>query len=106
VIQDELGRLADEGPSQEELDSAKAYLTGAYALRFESSTSIASQLLWIQIEDLGIDYVSKRNALVEAVTMGDIKRVAKRLLAPDRLLTTIVGRPVEPAATAEQGAPG
>jgi zinc protease len=106
VIQDELRRLADEGPSQEELDSAKAYLTGAYALRFESSASIASQLLWIQIEDLGIDYVSKRNALVEAVTMGDIKRVAKRLLAPDHLLTTIVGRPMEPAATAEQGAPG
>ena len=106
VIQDELRRLADEGPSQEELDSAKAYLTGAYALRFESSTSIASQLLWIQIEDLGIDYISKRNALVEAVTMDDVKRVAKRLLAPDRLLTTIVGRPVEPAATADQGAPG
>ncbi len=106
VIQDELGRLADEGPSQAELDSAKAYLTGAYALRFESSTSIASQLLWIQIEDLGIDYVKKRNALVEAVTMDDVKRVAKRLLAPDRLLTTIVGKPVEPAAVAGQGAPG
>jgi len=106
VIQDELRRLAEHGPSQEELESAKAYLTGAYALRFESSTSIASQLLWIQIENLGIDYVSKRNELVEAVTMHDIKRVAKRMLAPDRLLTTIVGKPVEPAATAGQGAPG
>ena len=106
VIQDELRRLAEHGPSQEELDSAKAYLTGAYALRFKSSTSIASQLLWIQIENLGIDYVSKRNELVEAVTMHDIKRVAKRMLAPDRLLTTIVGKPVEPAATAGQGAPG
>jgi zinc protease len=106
VIQDELKRLAEHGPSEEELESAKAYLTGAYALRFESSTSIASQLLWIQIEDLGIDYVSRRNELVDAVTMDDVKRVARRMLAPDRLLTTIVGKPVEPAATARQGAPG
>jgi len=106
VIQDELLRLSEQGPSQEELDSAKSYLTGAYALRFESSSSIASQLLWIQIEDLGIDYITKRNALVEAVTMDDIKRVAKRLLAADQLITTIVGKPVEPAEIIPAGAPG
>ena len=41
---------------------------------------------------------AKRNALVEAVTMDDVKRVAKRLLAADQLITTIVGKPVEPAA--------
>jgi zinc protease len=106
VIQDELTRLAEQGPSDEELESAKSYLTGAYALRFESSSSIASQLLWIQIEDLGIDYIKKRNALVEAVTMDAVKRVAKRLLAADQLITTIVGKPVEPAAIIPTGAPG
>jgi zinc protease len=106
VIQEELTRLADQGPSAEELESAKAYLTGAYALRFESSSSIASQLLWIQIEDLGIDYVVRRNELVEAVTLDDIKRVAKRLLAADQLITTIVGKPVEPVGVTPVGAPG
>jgi len=106
VIQDELTRLAQQGPSDEELESAKSYLTGAYALRFESSSSIASQLLWIQIEDLGIDYIKKRNALVEAVTMDAVKRVAKRLLAADQLITTIVGKPVEPAVIIPTGAPG
>ncbi len=106
VIETELSRLAEQGPSVEELDSARAYLTGAYALRFESSSSIASQLLWIQIEDLGIDYVTKRNALIEAVTMDDIKRVAKRLLSADQLITTIVGKPVEPAEVIPAGAPG
>ena len=95
VIESELKRLAEEGPSAEELASAKSYLTGAYALRFESSSSIANQLLWIQIEDLGIGYVEKRNELVEQVTLGDIKLVAKRLIEADRLITTIVGKPVE-----------
>jgi zinc protease len=94
VIEGELRRLAEQGPTAEELASAKSYLTGAYALRFESSSSIANQLLWIQIEDLGIDYVNQRNVLVEAVTLDDIKRVAKRLIEADRLITTIVGKPV------------
>ncbi len=70
-----------------------------------ATTSIASQLLWIQIEDLGMNYIQRRNALVEAVTMDDIKRVAKRLLAADRLITTIVGKPVEPKVI-PTGAPG
>jgi zinc protease len=97
VIESELRRAAEQGPTQEELANAKSYLTGAYALRFESSSSIANQLLWIQIEDLGIDYVNRRNELIEAVTLDDIKRVAKRLIEADRLITTIVGKP-EPAA--------
>ena len=103
VIENELKCLADQGPTAEELENAKSYLTGAYALRFESSSSIANQLLWIQIEELGIDYVNQRNKLVEAVTLDDIKRVAKRLIEADRLITTIVGKPT---ATKAAGAPG
>jgi zinc protease len=100
VIESELKRLAEQGPSAEELDAAKSYLTGAYALRFESSSGIANQLLWIQIEDLGIDYIDERNALIERVSLDDIKRVAKRLIEADRLITTIVGKPVEHTAKA------
>jgi zinc protease len=103
VIGRELKRLAEHGPTAEELANAKSYLTGAYALRFESSSSIANQLLAIQIEDLGIDYVNRRNQLVEAVTLDDIKRVAKRLIEADRLITTIVGKPV---ALTPVGTPG
>src|SRR6476469_3810422 len=95
VIESELRRLTEEGPSAEELAGAKSYLTGAYALRFESSSSIANQLLWIQIEDLGIDYIDRRNTLIENVSLDDIRRVAKRLIEADRLITTIVGKPVE-----------
>ncbi len=103
VIASELRRVAEQGPTEQEFADAKSYLTGAYALRFESSSSIANQLLWIQIEDLGIDYASRRNELVEAVTLDDIRRVAKRLIEADRLITTIVGKPV---AAKSQAAPG
>jgi zinc protease len=93
VIRGELQRMASEGPSAEDLENAKRYLVGSYALRFDTSAKIAAQLLGIKEEGLGIDYVEKRNALVEAVTLDDVKSVAARLLQPENLIVTIVGKP-------------
>ncbi len=93
VIRAELKRMADEGPTQKELDAAKSYLTGSFALRFDTNAKIASQLLGLMVEDMGIDYVDKRNALVDAVTLDDVKRVAKRVLKVDDLFITVVGKP-------------
>lgn len=93
VIRDELKRMADGGVTATELDNAKSYLTGSYALRFDTNVKIAVQLLAISQEGLGMDYVDRRNAEVMAVTMDDIKRVAKRLLQTDQLLVTVVGEP-------------
>ena len=80
-------------PDREGACEAKTYITGSYPLRFDSSRKIASQLLSIQEQELGIDYVNKRNALVDAVGIDDVRRVAKRLLRVDELIITIVGRP-------------
>ena len=98
VVENQIKRLAAEGPSAEELAKAKSYLTGSYALNFDTSSKIAAQLVAIQLDDLGIDYINKRNAVVEAVTLADVKRVSKRLLDTG-LLVTVVGRspPVTPA---------
>ncbi len=93
VIRAELKRMAEEGPKATDLENAKKYLTGSYALRFDTNAKIAAQLLGIMQDDLGIDYVEKRNALVEAVTLDDIRRVAKHLLEPENLIVTVVGKP-------------
>ncbi len=80
VILDQFDRMANEGPTQEELDLAKRYITGSYALRFDASGKIARQLVALQNAELGIDYFDRRNAEIEAVTLDDVKRVAGRLL--------------------------
>jgi zinc protease len=92
VIEAEIRRMGAEGPTQDELDKAKSYLKGSYALNFDTSSKIAAQLLNIQIEDLGIDYINRRNGLIDAVTLDDTKRVAKRL-ADGGLFVTVVGKP-------------
>ncbi|MCY4035389.1 MAG: pitrilysin family protein [Hyphomicrobiales bacterium] len=89
----ELARMQKEGVSQKELDDAKAYLVGSYPLRFDSNEKIALQLSYIQREELGIDYIDRRNALIESVTRDDVFRAAQRLLDPEKLLVVIVGEP-------------
>jgi len=93
LVKQELRRMAEEGPTAEELADAKTYLTGSYALRFDGNATTAAQLLGIQQDDLGIDYIATRNARVEAVTLEQVKAQAKRLLHGDKLIVAVVGRP-------------
>ncbi len=93
VIEEECRRLASEGPSAEELDKAKKFLVGSYALRFDTSTKIASQLVRLQLDGEEPGYLDTRNARIEAVTLEGARAVAKRLLGDGSLLVAIVGKP-------------
>ena len=93
IIRAEIGKLAANGITDKELDDAKTYLTGSYPLSFDTSSKIVSQLVGIQREGLGLDYVKNRNKLIQAVTADDVKRVATRLLDPDKLFWVAVGDP-------------
>ena len=93
VIRSVLTHIAAEGPQEEELADAKRYLTGSYALNFTSSGAIAGQLLGLQLQELPIDYIDTRNAKVDAITMEDVRRVAKSMLQPDQMIVTVVGKP-------------
>ena len=98
VIRKELKHIADEGPTPDEWENAKKYLIGSYPLRFDTNSKIASQLLGLLEDDFGPDYIDNRNKMIEALTLDDAKRVAKRLLAPDNLIVTIVGQPATATA--------
>jgi zinc protease len=92
IIEHEIRRLAEEGPTEDEFIKAKTYLKGSFALGLDTSNRIASQLVQMQLDNLGIDYIERRAGLIDAVTLADAKRVAKRLL-DNGLLITVVGRP-------------
>ena len=92
VIEHEVKRMADEGPTPDELAAAKSFLKGSYGLTLDTSAKIAAQLTQIQIDDLGIDYIQRRGALIDAVTIENAKRVARRLYGGG-MLVTVAGRP-------------
>jgi zinc protease len=92
IIEAEIHRLAEAGPIEQEVADAKSYLEGSYALGLDTSAKVAGQLVQMQLDNLGIDYIDRRSSLIEAVTLADTKRVAKRLLDAG-LLVTVVGQP-------------
>ncbi len=93
VVKEQWGRVVTEGVTPDELAATKTYLTGSYPLRFDGNGPIASILVGMQMDGMPIDYVTTRNAKVEAVTMEDVQRVAKRVFTPDALQFVVVGQP-------------
>lgn len=98
TIAAEIARMGNEGPTQQELDEAKSYLKGSQMLALDTSSKIASALLQYQTDNLGIDYIEKRNGIVDAVTLDQAKRVAKRIWGQG-ILSISVGR--APVASAQ-----
>ncbi|MBL6928435.1 MAG: insulinase family protein [Rhodospirillales bacterium] len=93
IVRAQWKRMADSGPTAEELTDARQFLTGSFALRFSSSARIAAVLVAMQLDDLGIDYLDRRNAFIDAVTLDDVRRVARDLLDPNGLTFVVVGQP-------------
>jgi zinc protease len=93
VIQNTIADFAKNGPTQKELDDAKTYLTGSFPLAFTSNVGITAQLNAFQDGGLPISYLQKRNGLINAVTVDDIKRVVKRVFAKGGLTIVIAGSP-------------
>ena len=94
VVTAEWTRLAQDGVTSDELDTIKTYLTGAYPLRFDGNAEIASILVGMQVIGLPPEHVVNRNAMLEAVTLDDVNRVARDLLQPENLHFVVVGQPV------------
>ncbi len=93
VLSDEWAKMNKSGLTPTELKDAKTYLTGSYPLRFSSSRRIAGMMTAIQLEELGLGYIEKRNSYIEAVTLDDVNRVAAKLLDPAKITMVIVGQP-------------
>ena len=104
VVREAWHRMAEEGPTDAELADAKTYMTGSFPLRLSSTSNIASILVAMQQENLGMDYMDKRKQLIEKVTRAQARRVAGELLHAPDLAVVVVGRPegVEPTREAPE----
>lgn len=90
VMVDEFARIAADGPTEAELEKAKKYIVGSYAIQnLDTSGKIASVLVAIQQADLGLDYIDKRANYINSVTIADAKRVAARLFSQKPTVVTV-----------------
>jgi len=93
VVKAEFGKMHESGITEAELKDAKTYITGSFALTLTSTDRLAATLMQLRTQDLGIDYLDRRDALINGVTLEDANKVAARLLDPAKLTTVMVGMP-------------
>ena len=106
VTKSEMARFAKDGATAKELADTKTYLTGSFPLGLDSNAKIARTLNGYQRSGLPADYVVRRNAIIEAVSLAQVNQMAKRYYDPARLVVVVVGTPAAAApAQKPQNAP-
>lgn len=93
LVRAELARMGADGPTAEELQGAKDYLLGSFALQFDGVGGIARLLLNARLDGRGTGWFDERETRIRAVTLADARRVAARLFAGPELLVVAVGKP-------------
>lgn len=92
VFHQEINKLKTSGITKEELELAKNYLIGSFALKVDSYERLVNYLNFMQINNLGKDFLKTRNDRVRAVKFEDVQRVTENVLSPDKMTIVVVGR--------------
>ncbi|UFN47876.1 insulinase family protein [Roseomonas sp. OT10] len=94
VLRQEWARMAETGPTQQELEDAVAYLTGSLPLQFTDSRRTASILLGLRRNGRPLDWLARRSERLSALTREAVAKASARVLKPDALGVVAAGRPV------------
>jgi len=86
----ELEKFRREGVTAAELEKARSYLKGVFAIRNQTGAALAEALADITFHDLPADYYDVYLDRIMAVTIEDIARVAQRL-PWDRIQIVVLG---------------
>ncbi len=97
ILQENLEKFTQDGPTAAELEASKKNITGGFPLRLDSNKKILGYVTVIGFYNLPLDYLNTFIANIEAVTVEQIKDAFRRRLQPDKLVTIMVG-PVDSAA--------
>ncbi len=90
VIRTEIDRIAKDGITAEELEKAKRYVAGSYAIgNLDTSGKIANVLVALQTQNLGVDYIEKREKYIADVTLEDANRMAKKFFSTKPTLVIV-----------------
>jgi zinc protease len=86
-----VARFVAEGPTAAELQAAKDFLVGGFALRIDSNRKLLDNVASIAWNDLPLDYLDTWTARVAKVTAQDVRAAFARKLQPERMVTVTVG---------------
>jgi zinc protease len=87
----EIARYVDEGPTEEELASARDYIAGVFPLRLETTGQVAGRVAELLVYDLPEDAWTRYREEIRAVEVETAHRAIARAVRPDQLTVVVVG---------------
>ena len=84
-----------EGPTLEQLQNAKRYFIGAFALNVDSNAELLDYYSTIGFYGLPLDYIDSFSQRVESVTLEEVNDALKRRLTLENTIRIIVGPEAE-----------
>jgi zinc protease len=91
IAHEEIRKIREQPVSEQELNDAKEYLAGSFALRFDTNRKVAGFLTQVEYFGLGLDFADSYTDLIRKVSREDVQRVAKQFLQPEKIISVIVG---------------
>jgi predicted Zn-dependent peptidase len=91
VVGDELGRLAREPATEEELDRAKENLKGRVVLSLESTGARMNRLGSEILADATLESLDEVVERIDAVTLEELSELVRELWAPERRSVAAIG---------------
>ena len=87
----ELRGIRESIVTDQELAEAKAYLTGSFPLRLDTTSKVADLLSFVEFYGLGLNYFTDYPQSIDRVTKEDVQRTARQYLDPDHYALVLVG---------------
>ncbi len=80
-----------EGPTEQQLQAAKRYVIGGFALNIDSNAELIGYLAMVGFYQLPLDYLDRFPEQISKVTLGEVQDALRRRLAPAKTATVVVG---------------
>jgi predicted Zn-dependent peptidase len=87
----ELGRLAVEGVTTEELDSARRYAVGTFAFLTATQSGLAETLATLALAGVGPGYLTSHPAALAKTTKAEVDDAARAFFGPAGFVSVVVG---------------
>lgn len=91
LVQQIVADFVANGPTEKELQNAKANLIGGFALRIDSNAKLLGNVANMAWNELPLDYLNTWSDAIQAITVDDIRKALKKHLQPENMVTVVVG---------------
>jgi zinc protease len=91
AIVHEIAKFRADGPTDEELNDARDFMTGSLALGLETNDGIAGTLLGIERYGLGLDYIARYPSIIRSIGVEQIVDVARKYLSTENYIVVVAG---------------